>query len=138
MNDQINLKMDLQTILPSMLQNYRYRWNIDSIPPVFLYYTTFRNITTANSLFSFTAFSAVCEVPVSPLPSLPKGQGFRQILQAVYYLPSWDWITAVVLPPGLPCTVVALLSAAVGLTAGIRVVTGVAACCVTVSPVFTN
>ena len=92
MNDQINLKMDLQTILPSMLQNYRYRWNVDSIPPVFLYYTTFRNITTANSLFSFTAFSAVCEVPVSPLPSLPKGQGFRQMLQAVYYLPSWDWI----------------------------------------------
>lgn len=34
--------------------------------------------------------------------------------------------TAVVLPPGLPCTVVALLSAVVDLVVGIRVMTGVA------------
>ena len=73
-------------------QNYRYRWNVDSIPPVFLYYDIFRNIATANFYFSFTAFSAVFGVPVSPLPSLPKVQGFRQILQVVYCLRSSDWM----------------------------------------------
>lgn len=63
-----------------------------TIPPVFLYYDIFRNIATANFYFSFTAFSAVFGVPVSPLPSLPKVQGFRQILQAVYCLRSSDWM----------------------------------------------
>ena len=76
----------------NIYQNYRYRWNVDSIPPVFLCYDIFRNIATTNFYFSFTAFSAVFGVPVSPLPSLPKVQGFRQILQAVYCLRSSDWM----------------------------------------------
>ena len=73
-------------------QNYRYRWNVDSIPPVFLCYDISRNIATANFYFSFTAFSVVFGVPVSPLPSLPKVQVFRQILQVVYCLRSSDWM----------------------------------------------
>ena len=140
MNDHSNLFCS-----GNIYQNYRYRWNVDSIPPVFLYYDIFRNIATANFYFSFTAFSAVFGVPVSPLPSLPKVQGFRQILQAVYCLPVFglDAVftlcdTAVVLPPGLPCTVVALLSAVVGLVVGIRVMTGVAAGFFAISLVFTN
>ena len=87
MNDHSNLFCS-----GNIYQNYRYRWNVDSIPPVFLYYDIFRNIATANFYFSFTAFSAVFGVPVSPLPSLPKVQGFRQILQAVYCLRSSDWM----------------------------------------------
>ena len=46
--------------------------------------------------------------------------------------------TAVVLPPGLPCTVVALLSAVVGFVVGIRVMTGIAAGFFAISLVFTN
>ena len=124
----------------NIYQNYRYRWNVDSIPPVFLCYDISRNIATANFYFSFTAFSAVFGVPVSPLPSLPKVQGFRQILQAVFGLDAVFTLcdTAVVLPPGLPCTVVALLSAVVGFVVGIRVITGIAAGFFAISLVFTN